>query len=66
MFDEVAFKFHIQFSWQVQYSVQFNCHFSWQVQYLVKSGMKAGAFFSIQNVRGERQKVTSVVGRIAD
>ena len=43
IFDEVAFKRHIQFSWQVQYLVKFNCHFSLQAQYLVKFRMIAGA-----------------------
>ena len=61
IFDEVAFKLHIGFSWQVQCLVQLNCHFSRQAQsqYLVKFGMIAGArhpLFLNTNARGEREK----------
>ena len=69
-FDEVAFKFHIQFSWQVQYLVQFSRHFSQQAKYLVKFGMIAGvqnnmAFFNTKGAWRVR-KVTSVARRVAD
>ena len=55
--DEVAFRLHTQFSWQVQFLAQFNCHFSWQVQYLVKFGMIAGAqdVVLFQKMPGERE-----------